>query len=478
MTMYRRPRSGVPAGDAIPFRHGDTTHLFFLSSPAGTTDYPQRVRTTWQHASTTDLVTWQEHPPAVTPGEHGEVDGDGVWTGSVIERDGTFHLFYTGHQVGARHPQTICLATSTDGVTFAKHPGNPLLLPPSACEPVDWRDPYVLWNEDEGRYWMVIAARLASGPRWRRGCLWLATSDDLLTWQVEDEPFYVPGDTYCPECPELWPLDGRWYLVYSRFSEQAGTIVRVADGPRGPFRVPARDELGGRRWYAAKSAPGVDGQGRDFFGWIHDRSDAGRWYWGGDFAAPRRVTVDADGSPRVRLPQAVRASFVRPVEGVRATARLDAPGTGASQVVASSIAASPYLAEVTLRPVDGVPPAFGVTLRTDDDLAGWYLTIDRQRGSVTLARWPHPLDDFWADLVGRGQERREVDGPFVAEAHWVPSGDEVRVTLLVEGPLLEAYLDDEVVLTHRIDAAAGTDELGVFVVDGVLEAEVDVRAIG
>jgi hypothetical protein len=24
--------------------------------------------------------------------------------------------------------------------------------------------------------------------------------------EVEAEPLYVPGTTYCPECPELWPL--------------------------------------------------------------------------------------------------------------------------------------------------------------------------------------------------------------------------------------------------------------------------------
>ncbi|MBX3031723.1 MAG: family 43 glycosylhydrolase, partial [Chloroflexi bacterium] len=429
MSLFRRVASGVPSGDAIPFRHDGVTHLYFLSSPAGTTDYPHRVRTTWQHASSTDLVTWTEHPPAVGPGERGEVDGDGAWTGSVIERDGTWYLFYTGHQVGAPNPQTICLATSTDGVSFTKYPGNPLLLPPAACEPVDWRDPYVLWNEEEGRYWMVIAARLATGPKWRRGCIWLATSDDLLTWQVEDEPFYVPGDTYCPECPELWPLDGRWFLVYSRFSEQAGTIVRVADGPRGPFRVPSQDQVGGRRWYAAKSAPSADGQGRDFWGWIHDRSDEGRWCWGGDFAAPRRVTVTADGSPRVSLPEAVRASFSRAVEGVEGRVRLEAVGGGAERIVAPVVDASPYLADFTFRvsggaaaapgmaaapgaaAVPGVPSSFGVLLRTDAELGGWYLTLDRLRGSVHLARWPHPLDDFWADLVGRGQERREVDGP-------------------------------------------------------------------
>ena len=71
-----------------------------------------------------------------------------MWTGSVIERDGLFYLFYTGHRIGAGNPQTICLATSRDQVhLIMKHEGNPLLLPSAACEPVDWRDPYVFYSE-------------------------------------------------------------------------------------------------------------------------------------------------------------------------------------------------------------------------------------------------------------------------------------------------------------------------------------------
>ena len=60
MSPFRRPASSdtAAAGDPIPFRIGDETHLFYLSSPAGTQDYPERVRTTWQHARSTDLVEW------------------------------------------------------------------------------------------------------------------------------------------------------------------------------------------------------------------------------------------------------------------------------------------------------------------------------------------------------------------------------------------------------------------------------------
>jgi len=121
---------------------------------------------------------------------------------------------------------------------------------------------------------MVIAARRNVGPHWRRGCLALATSPDLETWSLEPEPLYEPGNTFCPECPEIFRLGTTWYLVYSRFSENAATIYRTAESLRGPWRTPRHDALEGRRWYAAKSLPVGDDR-RMFFGWIADR--AGEW---------------------------------------------------------------------------------------------------------------------------------------------------------------------------------------------------------
>jgi beta-fructofuranosidase len=121
-------------------------------------------------------------------------------------------------------------------------------------------------------------------------------------------------NTYCLECPELFELKGRWYLVYSRFSEDAATVYRIADDPRGPWRVPDRETFDGRRWYAAKSMPTTGA--RVFFGWVHDRdgaTDTGAWLWGGDFTVPREVTATASGALQPRLPEHVADSFDRPL---------------------------------------------------------------------------------------------------------------------------------------------------------------------
>jgi beta-fructofuranosidase len=460
--MFRRPLDAAAFGDAIPVEIDGTTHLFYLSSPSGPLEYPGRVRTTWQHATSRDLVTWEHHPPAVVPGAPGAVDAGGIWTGSVVRHDGTYYLFYTGHDPESANPQTICLATSDDGITFAKHPGNPVLAPVAECEPVDWRDPFVFYNETEKRWWMLIAARAAEGPYWRRGVIMLATSPDLASWTVEPEPLYAPGTTYCPECPELWPLGDWWYLVYSRFDDDAGTVYRVADSPRGPFRTPKHEALGGRRWYAAKSAR-TDG-GRVFFGWLHDHVDD-RWLWGGDLATPRLVTADNDGSLRV--------------SPVRNCWRIDEPHTvwtgghgGAGRTDGHTVVPrlgerEHAVVEATLRDAR----AAEVRLQAAGG-HGWALVVDPVACRVSLRRRPAQLDDFWADLTGRAESRRDVDGQTLASAR---TGGEygVRFEVLVDGDILEVFIDDLSAITWRIDRAQPLS-LEVAAEDGVVEWDVRV----
>src|SRR5215213_4434828 len=171
MNFFRRPSGAAAAGDPIPFTYDGTMHLFYLSSPHGPLDYPERVRTTWQHAVSDDLRNWQELEPALAPGPEGSYDAGGIWTGSVVEKGGTFLLFYTAHAPGSPNPQTISLATSQNLVTFTKHPDNPLVLPTNGFEPIDWRDPYVFFNDEEATWWMLIAARRDAGPRWTRGVI-------------------------------------------------------------------------------------------------------------------------------------------------------------------------------------------------------------------------------------------------------------------------------------------------------------------
>ena len=69
MDFFRKMSFADSTGDAIPFYHEGKYHIFSLTSPPGTTVYPARLRTTWSHSVSEDLVHWKELPTALYPGD-------------------------------------------------------------------------------------------------------------------------------------------------------------------------------------------------------------------------------------------------------------------------------------------------------------------------------------------------------------------------------------------------------------------------
>ena len=69
MEIFRKPSFADSTGDAIPFYHDGIYHIFSLTPPTGTTVYPERLRTTWSHTVSKDLIHWEELETALYPGE-------------------------------------------------------------------------------------------------------------------------------------------------------------------------------------------------------------------------------------------------------------------------------------------------------------------------------------------------------------------------------------------------------------------------
>jgi beta-fructofuranosidase len=303
--VFGRWTDNAPVGDIVPFYDLGTYHLFCLTPPLNSLYYPERLRTTWRHLSSPDLVHWQRLPDALAPGAESDPDGGGIWTGSVLRTDDGYHIFYTGHAAGAEHKQSVCHATSADCVIWNKDPSNPVSVPElDKFSGQDWRDPFVFWHAAEECYWMLLSARSAAGSAPVRGAVALRTSPDLRSWS-ETTVLYETFLTHCPECPEVFRLADKWIMAYSRFTDRPGTVYRFADNPRGPWHSFSHDRLDGRHWYAAKSV--TDDAGRRIaFGWVPDRNPAitpetGQWLWGGDLAVPREIVLE-DGELGVRLP--------------------------------------------------------------------------------------------------------------------------------------------------------------------------------
>ena len=60
MKIFRKMSFADSTGDAIPFYHNGQYHIFSLTPPKGTTVYPERLRTSWSHCVSDDLVHFRE----------------------------------------------------------------------------------------------------------------------------------------------------------------------------------------------------------------------------------------------------------------------------------------------------------------------------------------------------------------------------------------------------------------------------------
>jgi beta-fructofuranosidase len=451
MPIFYRPSDGV-AADFIPFYHDGRYHLFYLKDYRDAAGHGEG--TPWFQIVTEDFVTFEEWGEALARGATDARDLY-VFTGSVIQAEGQFHIFYTGHNHHRKEAgfpmEGVMHATSPDLKTWTKDPGF-WFAPSAGYEPHDWRDPFVFWNDEAGEYWMLLAARKTTGPSRNRGCTALAASPDLITWTVR-EPFWAPDEYYTHECPDLFRIGDWWYLVYSTFSERCVTHYRMSRSLAGPWLAPANDSFDGRPYYAAKTAG--DGARRYVFGWLPTRGeekDDGGWQWGGELVA-HEVMQQPDGTLTVRPPETVLAAFTapqpttpRPVLGAWDGLATDA--VGRHSLLALGPMPGECLIETTVTVAPGTAAA-GLLLRADDAMDRYYqVRLEPNNQRLVIDRWPRPGDQ-----------------PFIVERPLpITPGAPVTLKIIASGTNLVVYADDVALCCRMYEHREGG--LGAFVTEG------------
>jgi len=140
-----------------------TWHLFFQYYPNAPIHGPMY----WGHATSCDLVSWQEQPIALCPqGSIYMFSGSAVVdycnTSGFGSADTTLQplvAIYTAHDTAQTDPnetENQALAYSLDGgTTWTQYSGNPVLQSPGLP---NFRDPKVSWDAGNERWLMVLAA--------------------------------------------------------------------------------------------------------------------------------------------------------------------------------------------------------------------------------------------------------------------------------------------------------------------------------
>ena len=92
---------------------------------------------------------------------------------------------------------------TNDAVTFTPQPG---------YDPDDWRDPFVLWDDEENQYILILGTRLAGDKHRQTGRTVYFTSTDLTNWTFEGD-FWAPDLFTMHEMPDLFKIGEWWYLI-------------------------------------------------------------------------------------------------------------------------------------------------------------------------------------------------------------------------------------------------------------------------
>ena len=471
--LFYQPEGGW-VGDTIPFAHDGKYYIYYLHDKRkGNSEDEYGYRTSWNLLVTQDCVHFTDYGVVLPVGEYDEADY-ACYTGSVIEgKDGRFHIFYTAqnnynpkyHKDG-RPLQFVAHAVSDDLIHWEKDPGFLFGADESIYEPWDWRDPYVFYSEEKGCYCMLLAARVIGASEKNGGCVGFCTSDDLIHWQAQ-QPFFNPGSYMTHECPDLFRMGDKWYLVYSTFSEKFVTHYRYADSIDGPWSAPIEDTFDGRAFYAAKTAM-VNGE-RAAFAWVPTKrgnTDFGQYEWGGTLII-HAVDQQPDGRLTVRPPKALTTSFDQEITPK------EAAGTAAEIINQEG---NRFIA------MDGMPDtcmieadiafsedtrSFGLAVRQDAQFSeGYYLRFEPFYNRVVADMWPRRIP-------GVNQWYLDGDRPFLIELERpfnyrdLPQKT-VHLRLIAAGSILCLYVNDQVALTTRAYVSERT-HWGFLVNDGCIK---------
>jgi len=256
----------------------------------------------WNHAVSRDLLHWTECGDALEPDALGT-----MFSGSAVtDVEGTAG-FGKGAQVliytAAGKPFTQCIASSTDGRTYRKHGGNPVL----GCLSSGNRDPRVFWHAPTKSWVMALY-----GDEAGRHVMWVFRSPDLKTWTKASS--YLGGekakdDIWLYECPGLEELkiegeDRTAWVVWGAGDAYAvgsfdGSVFRPSEE-----RIPGYSHApGSMPFYAAQTYSDVPDGRKIWVAWFRLPYRRGASF-SQSFSLPQELTLrrTADGLRMVRRP--------------------------------------------------------------------------------------------------------------------------------------------------------------------------------
>lgn len=426
------PRFGSSwVGDPMPFNNNGTLEVFYLDDAR----FGSEGFHPWHRTSTKDFITYADHGEVIPFVEDLQSQELALGTGSVIKVGGIYHAFYTAHNKNLEPYEAIMHATSADMQKWSKHPSHKFFAP-DQYEKNDFRDPHVVYIEEEKRYWMLVTARKDG-----RGVIAKLTSKDLINWK--DEGILFENDTVARdsnlECPTLIQYGDFWYLSFSDQWPDRVTQYRIADNPNGPFRKPEVPAVDGRGFYAGKLEQ-MNGH-LYMAGWTPSKQlyqDNGEFAWAGNLVI-HQLRQEKNGQLYTQAPEQVEEYFQSTdTPKVSSTTNLNENALkfekGDYQVTSFGKIEGITKIEGVITTSGWFNNQFGITFNVIRDRGRLNITFDKSQDKIFFYNVP--------------LERAEEFKPQITIDHKLKENS--KFTIYIDDSVLVMYVDDEIALSTRM----------------------------
>lgn len=429
-------------------------HLFYQYYPDDIVWGPMH----WGHATSVDMVHWNNKPIALYPDEHGL-----IFSGSAVVdknntsgfgKDGisplvaifTYHLM-EGEKAGRNDFQTQGIAYSLDnGDTWTKYKGNPVIGNNGIK---DFRDPKVFWDADTKQWVMVLVA----GDHAK-----FYKSPNLKDWEfMSDFGKKTGAHGGVWECPDLFPLEvvetgeTKWVLLISMNpgapNGGSGTQYFIGDWDGEKFTTDQQQPLWldyGMDNYAGVTYNNEPNGERLFIGWMSN------WNYA-------RNTPTETWRSAMTLPRLLKLKRFN--EGVRLTNypfdQLDALVNDHEPIYAIENPGQVYYDSVNLN-------QHRIQFTIAANTRAYFLLSNNNKEEIELGFFPEKK----ALTFNRSQSGIvDFEPSFGAKSHtqpYFPSGEEVDVSIYIDASSIEIFIDHgRYVFTEQIFPNIPFDEVQV-----------------
>lgn len=305
--------------------------------------------------------------------------------------------------------------------------------------------------------WQMVITMVLNGYPSTGGLVGWATSSNLTQWNFNGS-LYFPGNRGAPECPTLFKMGSKWYLLASWNTGAVGCpTYEVADAPSGPWSEFSPNSLDGQDLCAATSDS--DGCRRILFGWIPLYAwDHSGQHWGGHLSFPHEIFQTTNGALRSRISD----DFDNRIRGTQLFPGLASPSAKSGNWVFQDATINCYSGDGTNRAI--LP---GVFDRFEADTTFTPYNGTSQVGWLINWQESGTFFEVGLDVTNQMLFIRTAGGTTWASLNVpVAVNSQHCLRVIVEQDIVEVVYDEQFTLVGRLPIKLLTTSLGLFVDNG------------